>query len=333
MSTFPVCCVIIHRRRARTQNAMWSWEEGSSMSSRSFAGRTSLGAASELTSPSALDSVAVSLATDSPSSHDIHLGYKSVWDFEKVKRIGGPEPKTRKWQCGWCGLKLSSWNATKALAHVTKASGNNDVKACTGTIPKETLARFRSFRFVKKASATVKRQREDAMTDVVSENQQSLSVMVQNSQTRTSQSCDGIDMTGGGNGVAASNATKLTAAIAEFVFCKGLPFSVAEGEHFLRIIHLSRLVAPSYRPPTRKSISNELLDYSYENRLEKYVRNLEVDSDLYGLSLFGDGATVHGMPLMNILAAGVGEPSAVLAIVDCTYSFVLASCCFNFLCC
>ena len=49
------------------------------------------------------------------------------------------------------------------------------------------------------------------------------------------------------------------------------------------------------------------------------MHDLDVDGDVYRLSLFGDGATVHGMPLMNVLASGVGEPSAVLAIVDCTY--------------
>jgi hypothetical protein len=47
---------------------------------------------------------------------------------------------------------------------------------------------------------------------------------------------------------------------------------------------------------------------------------LDVDADVYGLPLFGDGATVHGMPLMNILANGVGKPSTILAIVDCSYS-------------
>jgi hypothetical protein len=54
---------------------------------------------------------------------------------------------------------------------------------------------------------------------------------------------------------------------------------------------------------------------------------LEMDADVYGLLLFGDGATVHGMPLMNILASGVHELSAVLAIIDCTYGIL---CCFIF---
>ena len=53
------------------------------------------------------------------------------------------------------------------------------------------------------------------------------------------------------------------------------------------------------------------------------MADLDVDADVYGLSLFGDGATVHGMPLMNILASGVGEPCTVLSIAGCKFLFVL----------
>jgi hypothetical protein len=60
--------------------------------------------------------------------------------------------------------------------------------------------------------------------------------------------------------------------------------------------------------------------------MEKYFSDLTIDADVYGLSLFGDGATFHGMPLMNILVSGVHEPSAVLAIVECK----LVDCCLLF---
>jgi hypothetical protein len=53
--------------------------------------------------------------------------------------------------------------------------------------------------------------------------------------------------------------------------------------------------------------------------MNRYLDSLSKDTNIYGLSLFGDGATVYGMPLMNILATGVHEPSAVLAIVDCMF--------------
>jgi hypothetical protein len=104
------------------------------------------------------------------------------------------------------------------------------------------------------------------------------------------------------------------------VYCKGLSFLSVQGTHFAQIIKLAKLAPSAYTPPTRKVLANELLDLSYENRMEKFMPRLEMDADVYGLSLFGDGATVHGMPLMNILASGVHEPSAVLAIIDCKFA-------------
>ena len=248
---------------------------------------------------------------------------KSVWDFEKIEKRGGPDVFSRTWFCGWCGTELKGWNATKALNHVSKAPGNNDVKPCKGPIPKATLSLFEAFRRQKQGAATIKRQHKEAFADSVSENQLSLSVMLQNGRSRSSNAsgCVGdiIDMTRevGRRGVEASNATKLTSAIADFVYSKGLSFNTTEGEQFAQILKLSRLVPSSYRPPSRKALANELLDHSYDMRLNRYMNDLEVDSEVYGLSLFGDGATVHDMPLMNILVSGVGEPCAVLEIVEC----------------
>ena len=70
---------------------------------------------------------------------------------------------------------------------------------------------------------------------------------------------------------------------------------------------------------------------SYTSRIAKYVKNLELDADVYGLSMFGVGATVWTMPLMNILESGVGEPAAVLDIVDCKFLFYFLFFCSNLL--
>jgi hypothetical protein len=49
---------------------------------------------------------------------------KTAWDLEKIERRGGPGPfEDRRWFCGWCGSTFKGWNATKALNHVSKASG------------------------------------------------------------------------------------------------------------------------------------------------------------------------------------------------------------------
>ena len=250
---------------------------------------------------------------------------KTVWDFERIEKKGAPDNASKFWRCGWCGLTLRGWNATKALNHVAKAVGNNDVKACTGSIPKATLASFQAFRLKKMGKQNMKRQHQDAFADALSENQQSIAVMLEQMRDRASHTLEFYAGDSPG-GVEASNASKLTSAIAEFVFCKGLSFSATEGQHFLNILRLARLVGPSYRPPHRRLLANELLQLSYDARMEKYMGDLKIDADVYGLSLFGDGATVHGMPLMNILASGVREPCAVLAIVDCKL-FVVVDCC------
>jgi hypothetical protein len=149
-----------------------------------------------------------------------------------------------------------------------------------------------------------------------------MAVALEGSRSSSSNSCSvasHFDSAQAG-GIGASNSTKLTSAIAEYVYCKGLSFSSVEGTHFAQIMKLAKLAPSAYAPPTCKVLANKLLDLSYENRMEKFMLRLKMDVDVYRLSLFGDGATVHGMPLMNILASGVHKPSAVLAIIDCKFA-------------
>jgi hypothetical protein len=286
------------------------------------------GSAGEETSLDGDGTGIVSGSANSPTVEEVEI--KTVWDFEKIEKRGGADPASRCWCCGWCGLVLKGWNATKALNHVSKAKGNNDVKACTGSIPPATLVVFQAFRLKKFGTTVAKRGHKESFAESIATNQQSISVMFEAQRSRSSKSAEIVDMTGPDScdNVGASNSSKLTSAIAEFVFSKGLPFSVTEGDHFQQILRLCRLVPPSYRPPQRKVLSNELLQLCYDNRMAKYMTDLDIDAEVYGLSLFGDGATVHGMPLMNILASGVSEPCAVLAIVDCK---CVVDCCLCFL--
>jgi len=45
---------------------------------------------------------------------------------------------------------------------------------------------------------------------------------------------------------------------------------------------------------------------------------LQKDADIYGISVFGDGATVKKKVLLNILASSVHIPSSCIEIVDCS---------------
>ena len=71
---------------------------------------------------------------------------QTVWQFERLEKLGGPDELSKKWRCGFCGMTLRGWNATKAMNHLARLPGNNDVKACSGPIAKETLDIFKGFR-------------------------------------------------------------------------------------------------------------------------------------------------------------------------------------------
>jgi len=48
------------------------------------------------------------------------------------------------------------------------------------------------------------------------------------------------------------------------------------------------------------------------------IKSLLTESKLFGITVFGDGATIKSVPLVNILAAGVNNPFALLDVADCT---------------
>jgi hypothetical protein len=200
MSTFPVDFVFFVKPRTST----------SSVSSRRP--RPPLVAdTEEEVSDLGTSSTSVVTTGTAASAPNPAVTLKSVWDFEKIEKRGGPDVFSKYWHCGWCGLTLRGWNATKALNHVSKAAGNNDVKACTGPIPLNTLALFQSFRHEKSGAASVKRRFKDAFADSVSVNQLDLSVMLESSRIRSSKSSSSrpIDMTDDakmpGDGVGAKN--------------------------------------------------------------------------------------------------------------------------------
>ncbi len=48
------------------------------------------------------------------------------------------------------------------------------------------------------------------------------------------------------------------------------------------------------------------------------MKTLLSEARVFGLTLFGDGATIKTFPLVNVLAAGINNPFALLDIADCT---------------
>ncbi len=48
------------------------------------------------------------------------------------------------------------------------------------------------------------------------------------------------------------------------------------------------------------------------------MKTLMPEARVFGLTLFGDGATIKTVPLVNVLAAGINNLFALLDIADCT---------------
>ena len=65
-------------------------------------------------------------------------------------------------------------------------------------------------------------------------------------------------------------------------------------------------------------MSGQLLDVLHDPNKDKMVRNLLLESKIFGVSIFGDGVTNTHVPLINILSSSPNNPFALLEIVDCT---------------
>ena len=56
----------------------------------------------------------------------------SIWDDPHIVRVI-TEKGSKEWKCLWCGWQFKGQNATKALNHVAKITGQN-VRVCIGNI-------------------------------------------------------------------------------------------------------------------------------------------------------------------------------------------------------
>jgi hypothetical protein len=55
----------------------------------------------------------------------------------------------------------------------------------------------------------------------------------------------------------------------------------------------------------------------YDTNKEEMIKNLLLESNIFGVTIFGDGATITNIPLMDILDKSPNNLFALLEIVDC----------------
>ena len=121
-----------------------------------------------------------------------------------------------------------------------------------------------------------------------------------------------------GNSIDPNAGARMDVAITDFLHSHLLPFSLAQDPKLIKIINEARKLGPLYTPPHRNAISGKYLDALYVTHWKEQMKTLISEAHIFGITIFGDGATVKTIPLFNILAAGVNNPFALLDIADCT---------------
>ncbi len=65
-------------------------------------------------------------------------------------------------------------------------------------------------------------------------------------------------------------------------------------------------------------MTSDLLNGLYQSAYKKQIESLLKQAKVFGVSVFGDGATIKKVLRMNFLASSPNNPWALLEIVDCT---------------
>ena len=113
-----------------------------------------------------------------------------------------------------------------------------------------------------------------------------------------------------------SNNARVEMAIADFVHAQNIPDAVVESPEFKRLVRQCRLVDSTFVIPSKKKIGGELLNINFENIKEINKTNLLKEAVVFGVVIMGDGATIHRMPLLNILAMSGTTPPLTIGILD-----------------
>ena len=111
---------------------------------------------------------------------------------------------------------------------------------------------------------------------------------------------------------------EMDVALADMAHSNLYGSSFGEDEKLQRVLDIARRLPPSYKPPGRFKMGGTLLAKLYDVNWDKETHSLLKDAQIFGISLFGDGATVKTVPMINALGAGVHNSFAMLDVFDCT---------------
>ncbi len=88
-------------------------------------------------------------------------------------------------------------------------------------------------------------------------------------------------------------------AIANFVHSNCLSFSLTRCPKFCKAIAEAKNVGTKYLPPNQNQMSGTLLDGLYDSNYDEMMRTLLLESRIFGVTIYGDGATLTTPPLLT----------------------------------
>ena len=108
---------------------------------------------------------------------------------------------------------------------------------------------------------------------------------------------------------------KLSIVINHLCAAHPLPLSLPESPLFKKMLIHACNTNSTYKPPNRCEMSGDLLEANYVTYKHGQLNKLSINVDTFGLGIFGDGATIVKVPMMNILVCSAGNISCVLDVV------------------
>jgi hypothetical protein len=286
-----------------------------------------------------------------PPRPQLPSSIETVWDHPLVEII--TEPLTngllkekKSWKClaVGCGIKRSGLNTTKCLAHGSRDAQfchEVHIKPCNGSATVEEIKLFASLMNKKRCKKEAVKRGNDLVDDDIKSSQSVVSAGILVKKPRggggfasaNSSLSRNMNEEGGSPAVGRQidvlsafdkstidgcNSADLDAAIAQMVYCKALSFSFGECPYFKRVLEVARSAPRGYKPPTRNTLSGPMLDLAYSTQLLRDLEELLIDADIFGLAMFGDAATIHKCPLVNMFASSFKAPAILINIIDCT---------------
>ncbi len=85
---------------------------------------------------------------------------------------------------------------------------------------------------------------------------------------------------------------RMDIAVANFMHRHMLPFSLTECPTFLKLLETVKSLGTGYLSPDRRKMSGPLLDVLYDTNNEEMIKNLLLESKIFGVTIFGDGTLI-----------------------------------------